>query len=70
VSYPGLLGWYEKLIYEPTLHEEKFVDLCFGLLEKTLLRITCSLGGVEKVQKYPLLCVTGVAENEGEHAEN
>jgi len=63
LSYPGWLGQYEKLIYEPCLHEEKFMDHYFSLLEKTLLHTPdCSLGGLERVQKCSLLSVTGVAE--------
>jgi hypothetical protein len=39
------------------------MDLYFSLLERTLLHTPdCSLGGLERVQKYSLLSVTGVAE--------
>jgi hypothetical protein len=58
------LSWqYEKLVYEPSLHEEKYMDLYFSLLKRTLLHTPdCILGGLERVQKCSLLSVTGIAE--------
>lgn len=62
------LSWLSGAVWEIDLwalftHEEKYLDLYFSLLERTLLHTPdCSLGGLERVQKCSLLSVTGVAE--------